>query len=84
MEVSLPLVFNLFVRCGPIFMKKLLNCVATSFFICYLGFIYIEICWKLFLYFGFVYNISYVFPCFPVIPVFTKLQVIISSLCLSF
>ena len=23
--------FNLFVRCGPIFMKKLLNCVAISF-----------------------------------------------------
>ena len=53
-------------------------------FICYFGFIYIEICRKLFLYFGFVDNISYVFLCFlNVNPLFTKLHVIISNLCFS-
>ena len=31
LKLGFPLVFNLFVRCGPIFMKKLLNCVAISF-----------------------------------------------------
>ena len=31
LKLGFPLVFNLFVRCSPIFMKKLLNCVAISF-----------------------------------------------------
>ena len=31
LKLGFPLVFNLFVRCGPIFMKKLLNCVAIYF-----------------------------------------------------
>ena len=31
LKLGFPLVFNLFARCGPIFMKKLLNCVAISF-----------------------------------------------------
>ena len=31
LKLGFPLVFNLFVGCGPIFMKKLLNCVAISF-----------------------------------------------------
>ena len=30
LKLGFPLVFNLFARCGSIFMKKLLNCVAIS------------------------------------------------------
>ena len=84
LKLGFPLVFNLFARCGPIFIKKLLNCFAISFIFVILVSFRLK-CRKLFLYYGFVDNISYVFPCFPdVIPVFTKLQVTISSLCFSF
>ena len=84
LKLGFPLVINLFVRCGPISMKKLLNCVAISF----LSVILVSFTFK---YVGNCFCIldllitSAVFPCFfDVIPVLTKLQVIISSLCFSF
>ena len=75
--------FNLFVRCGPIFMKKLLNCAAISVLTVILvsfTFKYVGNCFCIL-----DLLISYVFACFlDVIPVFTELLVIISSLCFSF
>ena len=66
-------------------MKKLLNCAAISFLYVLLVSFKFKYVGNCFLYFGFVDNSSYVFPCFPdVVHVFTKLQVIISSLCFSF
>ena len=58
LKLGFPLGFNLFVRCGSIFMNKLLNCIVISF----LSVILVSFtCRKLVLHFGFFYNISYVF-----------------------